>query len=138
LAARLNLSSALIYKWCQEPSKDDPNSSGARNPLDRIKEIIDATGDPRVANWICNESNGFFVQNSAVKPGDKEEQLLTVTQRVVMDFGEMLATISKGIEDDGEISVEEADHIRQAWETLKSKAECFTVACEQGMYRMDS
>ena len=33
------------------------------------------------------------------------------------------------------VSVEEADHIRQAWELLKTTAECFTAACERGMYR---
>ena len=135
LAGRLNLSTALVYKWCQEPAKDDPSGSGARNPLDRIKEIVDATDDPRVVNWICIESGGFFVKNPAVEPGENEEQLLNTTQRVVMDFGDMLATISRSIEDDGEISLSEADHIRQAWETLKTKAECFVVACEQGMYR---
>ncbi len=135
LAGRLNLSTALVYKWCQEPAKDDPSGSGARNPLDRLKEIADATEDPRVINWLCNGAGGFYVKNPTVKPGENEEQLLSVTQRVVMDFGDMLATISRGIEDDGEISEEEADHIRQAWEALKTKAECFVVACEQGLYR---
>lgn len=135
LAARLNLSTALVYKWCQEPAKDDPSGSGARNPLDRLKEIVDATEDPRVVNWLCNEAGGFFVGNPDVKPGETEEQMLTTTQRMVMDFGELLATLSRSIEDDGQISVEEADHIRQAWELLKTTAECFTVACEQGMYR---
>jgi hypothetical protein len=135
LASRLNLSTALIYKWCQEPAKDDPSGSGARNPLDRLKEIVEATDDPRVVNWLCHEAGGFFVKNPAVEPGEGEEHLLTTTQRVVMDFGDLLATISRSIEDDGEISRQEADHIREAWEALKTKAECFTKACEQGMYR---
>ena len=135
LASRLNLSTALVYKWCQESAKEDPSGSGARNPLDRLKEIVDATGDPRVVNWLCHQAGGFYVKNSAVEPGESEEQLLMTTQRVVTDFGDMLATISRSIEDDGEISTQEADHIRQAWETLKTMAECLTVACEQGMYR---
>ena len=135
LAARLNLSTALVYKWCQESAKEDPSGSGARNPLDRLKEIVDATGDPRVANWLCNESGGFFVKNSDVEPGEAEEHLLSTTQRMVMDFGELLTTLSLSIEDDGQISVQEADHIRQAWELLKTTAECFTVACDRGMYR---
>jgi hypothetical protein len=135
LASRLNLSTALVYKWCQEPAKDDPSGSGARNPLDRLKEIVDATGDQRVVNWLCNQAGGFYVKNPLVEPGESEEKLLVTTQRVVMDFGDMLATISRSIEDDGEISLAEADHIRQAWETLKTMAECLTVACERGMYR---
>jgi hypothetical protein len=138
LAARLNLSTALVYKWCQEPARDDPGGSGARNPLDRLREIVDATGDARVINWLCNAAGGFFVQNPDVAPGETEEQLLSTTQRMVMDFGELLATLSRSIEDDGQISTPEADRIRQAWENLKTQAECFAVACEQGMYRRDA
>jgi hypothetical protein len=137
LAAKLNLSTALVYKWCQEPAKEDPSGSGARNPLDRLKEIVDATEDPRVINWLCNAAGGFFVKNPDVIPGESEAQLLATTQRVVMDFGDMLSTVSRSIEDDGQISADEADHIRQAWETLKTVAECLVVACEKGMYMND-
>lgn len=137
LAARLNLSTALVYKWCQEPPGADPSGSGARNPLDRLKEIYSATNDPRVINWLCNEAQGFFVQNPAVVPGDTEEELLATAQRMVTDFGDLLVAVSRSIEDDGQISPDEADHIRQAWETLKSAAECFVVACERGMYTIE-
>ena len=135
LAGKLNLSTALVYKWCQEPPKDDPAGSGARNPLDRIQAIIETTKDDHVVNWLCHEAGGFFVRNPAVKPSETESQLLGSTHRMVVDFGDLLAAISRSIEDDGEISVSEADHIRQAWETLKTQAECFVVACEQGLYR---
>ena len=137
MAAKLNLSTALIYKWCQEPPKEDPAGSGARNPLDRIQAIIESTKDEHVVNWICHLADGFFTPNPVVKPSDAEGQLLTNTHRVVVDFGDLLAAISRGIEDDGEISVSEAEHIRQAWETLKSQAESFVVACEKGCYRRE-
>jgi hypothetical protein len=137
LAARLNLSTALVYKWCQEPASEDPGGSGARNPLDRLREIVEATGDPRVINWLCNAVDGFFVRNPAAVLGDSEERLLTTTQRMVMDFGDLLSAVSRSIEDDGQISGQEADRIRGAWETLKTQAECFVVACERGMYRED-
>jgi len=133
LAGRLNLSTALVYKWCQEPARDDPGGSGARNPLDRLREICDATEDPRVINWLCNAVGGFFVQSPEVAK-DTEEELLATAQRMVTDFGDLLVAVSRSIEDDGQISGEEADHIRQAWENLKTKAECFVVACERGMY----
>ncbi|RMF72631.1 MAG: hypothetical protein D6744_16645 [Planctomycetota bacterium] len=134
LAARLNLSTALVYKWCQESPRDEPGSSGARNPLDRLKEIYDATQDANVINWICHEAGGFFVRNPTVEPGEAEENLLATTQRMVIDFGDLLAAISRSIENDGQITADEADHIRRAWESLKTKAECLVVACEQGMY----
>jgi hypothetical protein len=135
LAARLRLSPALVYKWCQESPKEDPRSSGARNPLDRLKMVYEATGDERIVNWLCGAAGGFFVKNSQVEPGAREEHLLNTTQRVVNDFGELLARISRSIENDGQITADEADHIRQIWESLKSKAECFVVACERGMYK---
>ncbi|MCK4342658.1 MAG: hypothetical protein KAY37_13150 [Phycisphaerae bacterium] len=134
VAARLKLSTALVYKWCQEPSSEDPGSSGARNPLDRLQTVVEATGDPRLVNWLCNASDGFFVPNPQVDPGAQEEQLLSTTQRLVQDFGELLSDISRGIEDDGLITSDEAEIIRQSWERLKSQAECFVVACELGLY----
>lgn len=138
LAARLKLSTALVYKWCQEPpSQEDPASSGARNPLDRLKEIVDATDDPRVVNWLCNGSDGFFVANPGVTLGEPEEHMLATTHRVVQDFSDLLTKISRSIENDGQITSDEADMIRQSWERLKSQGECFVVACERGMYLLD-
>lgn len=135
VAARLNLSTALVYKWCQEPPTDeDPDASGARNPLDRVRALYEVTGDPRIINWLCNAAGGFFVQNPAVRPGREEGQLLGTTQRVVEDFGELLTDISRSIENDGLILRDEAQRIRETWENLKTQAECFVVACEQGLY----
>lgn len=135
LASKLNLSTALVYKWCQESHQHDPEGSGAKNPLDRLKEIYDITQDQRVINWLCHGAGGFFVPNAKVDPSEREEHLLMTTQRVVQDFGELLTQISASVENDGQISVEEADQIRERWESLKSQAECFVVACEQGQYR---
>lgn len=134
LAARLKVSSALVYKWCQATSDDEPAGSGARNPLDRVRLICEVTGDVRVVNWLCQAVGGFFVRNPAVAPGPIEAQLLGTTQRMVEDFGNLLAAVSGSIENDGKITRAEADHIRQKWEELKMQAESFIVACERGMY----
>jgi hypothetical protein len=134
VAAKLGLSTALVYKWCQEPPIHDPEASGARNPLDRLKMLYEVTRDPRLINWLCNGADGFFVPNPHLLPGALEEQLLGTTQRVVEDFGELLSEISRSIENDGLITKAEADKIRQSWEHLKGQAECFVVACEKGLY----
>ncbi len=134
LAAKLNLSAALVYKWCQETAKDDPAASGARNPLDRVKAIYDATGDPRVVNWICHQAGGFFVKNPSAESRPVELAMIHATQRFVHEFGEMLAAVSRSIENDGVITREEADHIRKTWESLKATAEQFVVGCERGLY----
>jgi hypothetical protein len=138
VAARLNLSTALVYKWCQEPPKDDPSGSGARNPLDRLRAIYEATQDERIVNWLCHQAKGFYVHNPEVILGREHEDMLATTQRVVIDFGDLLSAVSRSIENDGQILPDEADHIRQSWERLKTKVECFVTACEQGMYRFDA
>ncbi len=134
LAARLNLSTALVYKWCQESSVDDPGGSGARNPLDRLKEIWEITQDPGVVNWLCHEAAGFYVPNPHVEPSAKEEHLLSTTRQFVEEFGELLSRVSRSFQNDGQITTDEAVHIREAWEKLKRTAECFVVASERGMY----
>ncbi len=134
VAAKLRLSTALIYKWCQEPSSLDPNASGAHNPLDRLRVLVEVTGDPRLVNWVCNASGGFFVPSPKIERGDRDEQLLGTTQQVVHDFGELLSDISRSIENDGLITAEEAESIRRSWEQLKMHAEHFVVACERGVY----
>lgn len=136
IAARLKVSTALVYKWCQEPpDEEDPDASGAHNPLDRVRVIYELTRDNRVINWLCNIANGFFVKNPEVRHAvGGQEQLLGVTQAVVHDFGDMLADISRSIANDGQITPQEADVIRQSWEKLKLEAECFVTACERGLY----
>ena len=134
LAGKLNLSPALVYKWCQESNKEDPDSSGARNPLDRLAEIVQATGDERVVNWLCHEAGGFFVHNPRAHGSDNETELLRRTQALVKEFSGLLSAVTSSIEDDGQIEDKEADLIRQKWETLKITAESFVVACETGCY----
>ena len=134
LAGSLKLSPALIYKWCQENDPHDPDASGARNPLDRLAEIVAETGDPAVVNWLCHEAGGFFVPNPTGPPQDISADLLGHTQTLVREFSQLLLTVTRSIEDDGEIEPAEADRIRDKWEVFKSTVEAFTVACERGVY----
>ncbi len=134
LAAELRLSPALVYKWCQEPSRGDAEASGARNPLDRLADVIRLTGSVEVVNWLCHEAGGFFVSNPRVTNEDLQTRLLVNTQKLVHEFSELLLTVTRSVEDDGSIEPSEADRIRRGWEQLKSSAEAFTVACEQGLY----
>ncbi len=135
VAARLGVSAALVYKWCQEPRGQETDASGAPNPLDRLKTLYEVTHDARLINWLCSVADGFFVPNPHIKLLERrDEQLLGTTQRVVEDFGHLLGQISRSIENDGRITADEAERIRRAWEALKSHAECFVVACERAMY----
>jgi len=134
LAAQLRLSPAMVYKWCQESSKEDPDASGARNPLDRLVEIYRVTGCLDVINWLCHEAGGFFVTHPDLDHRHLDAELLHNTQRLVTEFGQLLVTVTQSIENDGMIEPKEADAIRMAWERLKSTAESFVVACERGAY----
>ncbi len=134
LAAKLRLSPAMVYKWCQESSREDLDASGARNPLDRLAEVVRATGDTNVVNWLCHEAGGFFVVNPVPHDGHIDAELLRNTHHLVNEFGNLLLTVTRSIEDDGRIEPKEADAIRVAWERLKTLAESFTVACERGVF----
>lgn len=134
LAAELRLSPALVYKWCQEADPADPESSGARNPLDRLSEILRVTEDTGVVSWLCHEASGFYVRNPQVSEATPGEKLLPVTQQMVREFGELLTAVSESIADDAQITPDEADAIRRQWEALKSVSEGFVVACESGLY----
>ncbi len=134
LAAKLRLSQALIYKWCQEWDPEEPDASGARNPLDRVADIVRFTGDARVVNRLCHEAGGFFVSNPAERPPNVSAELLSNTQRLVKEFSQLLLTVTRSIEDDGKIEPAEADRIRDAWEVFKGTVEAFTVACERGIF----
>ena len=134
LAAKLRLSPALVYKWCQEFDPNDPDAGGTRNPLDRLAEIVEATGDRDVVNWLCHQAGGFFVPNPIPPPSDLSTELIVKTQQLVMEFSRLLTTVSRSIEDDGAIQPDEAERIRDAWERLKRTAETFAVASERGLY----
>lgn len=134
LAAKLKLSPALVYKWCQEFDPDDPDVSGARNPLDRLTDIVAETGDVEVVQWLCHQAGGFFVRNPSVAAGRTGTELLANTQRLVQEFSELLMTVTRSIEDDGRIENKEADRIRDSWEDFKRTVEEFAVACEQGLF----
>ena len=131
VAADMNLSSSLIYKWC-EP-KDSPDAGGADNPLDRLSKIHELTGDFGPIQWLCERAGGFFVRNP-VRAGDSEEPILKMTRTILREFTELLDAVSEGYEDDGNIDNKEADLIRAKWEDLKGIAESFVVGCEKGRY----
>ena len=135
LAAELHLSQALVYKWCEPPDSEDPDASGSRNPLDRLRDIVKVTQHVPVVSWLCHQAGGFFVHNPSGPSRDIDSDLLQSTQQVVQRFSEMLAEVSAAVANDGAISLAEAGRIRREWEELKTATESFVVACERGTYR---
>ncbi len=134
LANALRVSPALVYKWCQPTSEDDADASGARNPLDRLADVIRVTRHTEVAAWLCHEAGGFFARNAEVDRDALDVEVLQATQGLVGEFSELLRQVSRSLSDDERISPDEADRIRRHWEKLKTTAETFVVACERGQF----
>jgi len=142
VAAALKVSAALVYKWCEATSDDaEQDVSGAKNPLDRVKEMYHTTGDIRLVRWLCNEAGGFFVVNpdmSAVlkTEADADVVLYRQSRNLVRDFSALLDSVTESVEDDHLVDAEEADRIRQKWEDLKANVECFVIQCEKGHFNV--
>ena len=129
IAAELNLSLSLVYKWAEPPA--DETGSGAHNPLDRVGQLIRATHDARLAQWVAAQAGGFYIRNPAdLKPTGA---LIPLTSDIVQEFADMLATIATSAADN-QISNDEAKKIRARWEELKSVTEGFVRACEAGNF----
>jgi len=138
VAAALKVSPALVYKWCESPADtDDPDQSGAKNPLDRVREMYHLTKDIRLIRWLCNDAGGFYVANPVPQPPSAIDQaVFTETRRMVREFSELLDAVTESLEDDPFVDADEADHIRQHWEDLKACAEKFVIGCERGYFRL--
>ncbi len=127
IGADLNLSESLIYKWAQPPEA----GSGVGNPLDRVEALLHSTGDPRIAQWICQRAGGFFIRNPKNIP--QPHYLIPATNQIVQEFADLLHVIAQAAHDNA-ITASEARQIRARWEELKSVTEGFVAACEQGNF----
>jgi|SRR6185295_5867306 len=137
MAASMGLSSSLVYKWCQEPPvNEDPDQSGAKNPLDRVAEIYRLTGNPEVIAWICEQAGGYFVDNPKSMTSETTgRSVLNNTQEMIKEFSDLLSEVSAAVKDGSGIDEKEAQRIRREWEQLKRKAESFVLGCEKGSFK---
>ena len=129
IAAEMNLSLSLIYKWAEPP--EDDSGSGASSPLDRVGQLIRTTGDAVVAQWVCEQADGFYIRNPHNLP--PASNVMPATNGIVQEFADMLATIAHASADNA-ISKEEAKTIRRRWEELKTVTEGFVKAAESGNF----
>ena len=130
VAAELGVSLSLVYKWAEKPADE---ISASRNPLDRLLEIIRLSGDPGIVEWLCQKQGGHFVKDPDVS-GHQIDHVLPATQEIIGQFSDLLARISNAATDHS-VTAEEADEIRQCWDKLKSYAEAFVRACENGDFK---
>ena len=130
VAAELGVSLSLVYKWAEKPSE---TGSGSRNPLDRLMEIIELSGDAGIIEWLCRNNGGYFVRDPDVSVRELDH-VLPATQEIIGQFSDLLNEISDAA-DDHSVSEDEADNIRHCWDRLKSYAEGFVRDCENGEFK---
>jgi len=127
IASELGVSLSLVYKWAQEQSD---TGSGSRNPLDRIVEIYENTDHQPIIEWLCEQCDGYYVENPESKK-DGGYDMLPATNEIVSQFSSMLNRISHAAQDRS-ITADEAQDIRKSWDKLKGYTEGFVRCCEQG------
>ena len=133
VAESINLSPSTIYKWAESP--DTGSASGISNPLDRTIALYNATEDLRIIRWLCEQSGGFFVNNTDNNGAGKvSQQLAPATSQVVKQFADLLSTVA-GAASDSKINAREAKNIRKEWEKLKRIAEGYVKCCEAGNFK---
>jgi hypothetical protein len=131
VASELGLSLSMIYKWAEPP--DAAAGSGTVNPLDRIDVLQRCSGDPRIIQWICHRSGGFFIKNPKTNNAHPAF-LIPATNEIIQEFADLLAVIATAVKDD-QITPKEAEDIRGRWEELKTVTEGFVECCEKGNFR---
>jgi hypothetical protein len=130
VAADLGVSLSLVYKWAEKPTDD---GSGSKNPLDRLLQIIELSGDTGIVEWLCRKQGGHFVKDPDVS-GEQVGHVLPATQEIIGHFSDLLNQISDAAVDHS-VTRDEASEIRQTWDKLKSYAEAFVRACENGNFK---
>ena len=135
VASALNVSTSLVYKWCEKPKQDeDDTASGARNPLDRLYELSKCAGGGELAAWLCEQEGGFFVSNPTIDAGSVDGEFVTNTQRMIKEFADVLRVMSDSMAKNGRIDPQESKRIRKEWEDVKRAAERLVRACELGVF----
>lgn len=130
VAAGMKLSASTIYKWCE--STQDKVSSGAVNPLDRVAQLYELTGDKGLVAWLCQRAGGMYVANPEINT--RTTSPIKVTRKMLKEFSDLLEVVSESLDDDGYIDTGESENIRDEWENLKMVTESFVFACERGTY----
>jgi hypothetical protein len=130
VAADMNLSLSLIYKWTEPP--EPAVGTGAINPLDRVETLFRTTNDIRLVQWICQRAGGFFVKNPKTHNAHPDF-LIPATNEIVQEFADLLAVVASAASDN-RITPDESRRIRARWEELKSVTETFVACCENGNF----
>jgi hypothetical protein len=119
VADALGVSTSLVYKWCE---------GEAAHPLDRVEEVIRATGSHLPLAHLCAQAGGAFVKRPEPSQVDSA-RLVDETQRMLKEFSDVLQALTSAFLN-GHITSAEAGTMRQEWEQLLPIVEGLVQACE--------
>jgi hypothetical protein len=126
IAKSLNISTAMLYKWREQPHK----GSGHTNPLDRVATLISVTGDERIVDWLAHKSGGHFIRDEV---HSASPELFRASNALIKDFSLLITELANAC-DDQQVSPAESVALREKWNSLRKRAEGFVRACEKGTY----
>ena len=129
IAAELDVSLSLVYKWAEPPGVDGQPST---NPLERVASLYRCSQAERLLQWLCQQAGGFFIKNPKIHHAHPD-YLIPATNQIVQEFADLLAVIATAAADN-QISGKEAKTIRARWEELKSVTETLVTCCEHGNF----
>jgi len=123
---QLDVSQPYVYKWLQ--GKD---GSGTRNPLDRIKTIVDITGDTTPIDWLCKSFGGTFVKDDPTGGEFELSQYFQYHADISNKLSNLNSAILGAIIGDQRVDQEEYEDIQSKWYETKQVVESFVQACEK-------
>lgn len=129
IAADLDLSLSLVYKWAEPPNPQGPPTG---NPLERVAALYRCSQDDTILHWLSQQAGGFYIKNPKLHHAHPD-YLIPATNQIVQEFADLLAVIATAAADN-QISPKEAKSIRARWEDLKSVTETFVACCEHGNF----
>lgn len=133
-AKRLGVSLSLVSKW-QEPSLDF-SDSGAYNPLDRIKTIMDGSkadgnGPERFLaplHWLAREYRHIAIPLPS--PNENLPELHRGLLKMTKEFGDLLSVSGEKFAD-GDVSRRDALAIRQEAYEMQTVIAAFLAKVEE-------
>jgi len=126
VARSLGISASLLYKW-REPADQ---GSGQPNPLHRTAQLIQATGDTRIVDWLAQKAGGHFTPAEAAAPAAALDQ---AANGLVREFGLLIAELAEASADQ-RMTPDETQRLRESWNRIRQRTEAFVRRCETGEY----
>ena len=129
VASRLRLSQSLLHKW-SSPRPD--GRSAELNPLDRLVEVTECTGDTRPVEWVCARLGGCFTPNPPARRSLPRDWL-PLAGTVLAELGRLQAALGAMVTENNPTGPAAAA-VRSAWDRLKPDAERLVCGCERGQF----